>query len=106
MQFLSWKEIAARRGVSVSTEKRLHKTDPRHPKKTRLSPGRVGFAKEEADEYDRLLMAEQSEAAEVAADISQPTDSTSAQIRQDQPVRLGEVTEQTVNRLSKERMRS
>ena len=106
MQFLSWKEIAARRGTSVSTEKRLHKTDPRYPKKTRLSPGRVGFAEEEADEYDRLLMAEQSEAAEVDVDVSQPTNSASEQISQDRPVRLGEVTEQIVDRLSNERRRS
>ena len=62
MRFLSWKDMAARRGTSVSTEKRLHKTDPRYPKKVNLSPGRVGFAEEAADEYDLLLMAEQSEA--------------------------------------------
>ncbi len=63
MRFLSWKEVADRRTTSVSTEKRLHKTDPRYPKKVNLSPGRVGFAEEAADAYDRLLMAEQSEAA-------------------------------------------
>ena len=61
MKFLSWKEIAARRGTSVSTEKRLQKEDPDYPDKTQLSPGRVGFPEDQAERYDRILIARQSE---------------------------------------------
>ena len=57
-RFLSWKQMAARRGTSVSTEKRLQQTDPRYPKKVRISEGRVGFPETEADDYDVLLIAE------------------------------------------------
>ena len=56
MAFISWRQMAKRRGTSVSTEKRLHATDPRYPTKYHTSPGRVGFAENEVDEYDRLVM--------------------------------------------------
>ena len=68
MKFLSWKEIAARRGTSVSTEKRLEKEDPRYPRKVPLSPGRVGFPEDEADAYDRALIAD-AEQAEVEGSL-------------------------------------
>ncbi len=61
MRFLSWKEIATRRGTSVSTEKRLEKEDPDYPDKTQLSPGRVGFAEDQAEQYDQVLIARRSE---------------------------------------------
>jgi predicted DNA-binding transcriptional regulator AlpA len=51
MQLLSWKQLAARISVSVSTAKRLHAQDPRFPKKLRISSGRVGFAEEELDRW-------------------------------------------------------
>ncbi len=57
MRFFSWKQQAARRGTSVSTEKRLQKEDPRYPQKVQISPGRVGFPEDEADAYDRALIA-------------------------------------------------
>ena len=63
MQFLSWKEMAARRGTSVSTEKRLEKEDSAYPEKVKLSPGRVGFAEDQAERYDQVLITRQSEAA-------------------------------------------
>ena len=62
MQFLSWKEIATRRGTSVSTEKRLQKKDPDYPEKVKLSPGRVGFAEDQAESYDQVLIDRQAEA--------------------------------------------
>ena len=61
MRFLSWAEMAKRRGTSISTEKRLEKEDPDYPRKVQLSPGRVGFAEEAAERYDRVLIARQSE---------------------------------------------
>ena len=51
MQLLSWKEVAARVSVSVSTVKRLHAADPRFPKKLRISSGRVGFDEAELDRW-------------------------------------------------------
>jgi len=92
MKFLSWKEMAARRGTSISTEKRLYQTDPRYPKKTQLSPGRVGFAEVEADEYDLLLMA--------GRNVTRNANFES------QPAHLGEVTEGIVDRLAKKQRRS
>ena len=58
MKFLSWREMAARRGTSVSTEKRLQATDPRYPRKIPLSPGRVGFLEKEAELFDAALVAD------------------------------------------------
>ncbi len=58
MQFHSWKEMAALDGTSVSTQKRLQKTDPRYPRKVRLSPGRVGFSSSAKEAYDRARIAE------------------------------------------------
>ena len=66
MRFLSWKQMAARRGTSVSTEKRLQKEDPRYPTKVPISSGRVGFPEDEADAYDRALIAEAEQEREVA----------------------------------------
>ncbi len=68
MRFLSWKDLAERRGTSISTEKRRVKSDPRHPKPVDLSPdqnglGRKGFAEPEVNEYDLLLIAERDNAA-------------------------------------------
>ena len=44
--------------TSVSTQKRLQKTDPRYPRKVRLSPGRVGFSSSAKEAYDRARIAE------------------------------------------------
>ena len=58
MRFKSWKQRAADRGTSVSTEKRRYNDDPRYPRPVNLSPGRVAFVDDELDEYDRILIAE------------------------------------------------
>ena len=51
-EIISWDEIARRLGdASVSTAKRLEKSDPDFPRKVRISPGRVGFFGKEADSY-------------------------------------------------------
>ena len=63
MRFISWKDLAERRSTSVSTEKRRVKSDPRHPRLVRLSPGRVGFPEPEIDAFDLLLIAERDAAA-------------------------------------------
>jgi predicted DNA-binding transcriptional regulator AlpA len=57
MQFISRKQLAARRGVSLSTQKRIEK-DPRHPRAVRLSPGRIGWDEDETIQYDQMLLAE------------------------------------------------
>ncbi len=61
MQFISRKDLAARRSISLSSQKRLE-TDPRHPKPVNVSPGRVAFVEPEADEFDLLLIAERDRA--------------------------------------------
>ena len=66
MRFLSWKDLADRRGTSVSTEKRRVKTDSRHPKQVQISPGRVGFPEHEANAYDELLVGERDAENEAA----------------------------------------
>ena len=58
MKFHSWKEMAALDGTSISTQKRLQKTDPRYPRKVRLSPGRVGFSSFAKEAYDRARVEE------------------------------------------------
>ncbi len=58
MKFLSWSDMAALDGTSVSTQKRLQKTDPRYPRKCHLSPGRVGFPSSDKEAYDRARIAE------------------------------------------------
>ena len=60
MKLLTWRELADRASVSVSTVKRLHKEDPNFPRKLRISPGRVGFVEDEADAWMASL-AEQTE---------------------------------------------
>ena len=61
MKFISRKDLAARRSISLSTQKRLEQ-DPRHPRPVDVSPGRVAFVEPEADEYDLLLIAERDAA--------------------------------------------
>lgn len=61
MKFISRKDLAKRRSISLSSQKRLE-TDPRHPKPVNVSPGRVAFVEPEADEYDLLLIAERDRA--------------------------------------------
>ena len=58
MKFISWKDLAARRSTSVSTEKRRVKDDPRHPKLVQISPGRVAFIESEIDAYDEIMVAQ------------------------------------------------
>jgi predicted DNA-binding transcriptional regulator AlpA len=51
MQLLSWKQLAKRASVSVSTAKRLRRDDPEFPRKIKISPGRVGFDEAEANAW-------------------------------------------------------
>lgn len=55
MRYISWREFADRLDVSVSTAKRLHKTDPDFPRRVRISAGRVGFTDVSADNYMACL---------------------------------------------------
>lgn len=50
-RIISWRSLAERMGASVSTLKRLEKDDADFPRKVKVSPGRVGFFEDEADEY-------------------------------------------------------
>ena len=51
-KILSWRGLASRLGdASISTAKRLEKSDPDFPRKVKISPGRVGFFEHEADIY-------------------------------------------------------
>ena len=51
-KIISWNAFANRLGdASVSTVKRLEKSDPDFPRKVRVSPGRVGFLEDEVDDY-------------------------------------------------------
>ncbi len=51
MQLLTWKQLASRVSVSVSTVKRLHAEDPSFPRKLTISSGRVGFDEAELDRW-------------------------------------------------------
>ena len=62
MEFRRRKVIAADRGVSLSTEKRIEK-DPRHPKPVQYTPGCVVFVGAEIDAYDEMIVAEARAAA-------------------------------------------
>ena len=62
MQFLSYEDLARRRGTSVRTERRRVQNDPRHPRPVKISPQRRVFPEPEADEYDLLLIAERDNA--------------------------------------------
>ena len=62
MRFFSWREMAARRGTSVSTEKRLFEEDPDYPDKVAVSVARVGFPEDQAERYDQILIARQADA--------------------------------------------
>lgn len=81
-RILSWRSFSERSELSVSTLKRLRNSDPNFPRKIQISPGRVGFFEHEVDRW---------------------LDSLDEQ--HNQPVRLGEVTQQIVDRLANERRR-
>ena len=68
MRFLSRKEMAARRGLSMSSEKRLQKLYPdKYPTMTTLTPGRVGAPEDEDDAFSQWLIDQQkARNAEVA----------------------------------------
>ena len=70
MKFLSLRERAARRGISISGEKRLRKMYPeRYGTEVELTPGRKGVPEEEDDRFARWLInrqkARNAEAAEI-----------------------------------------
>lgn len=64
IKLLSDKRLADNFDVSVSTIKRLRKTDPRFPRKVRISNGRGGTPDFEADAYARVLIDERDAAQE------------------------------------------
>ena len=59
MQILTWRDFVRRSSVSLSTLKRLEKSDPNFPQKIQISPNRVGFDEAAANQWMKLL-AEQS----------------------------------------------
>ncbi len=60
MRFLSRKEMAARRGLSMSSEKRLQKLYPdKYPTMVELTPGRVGAPEDEDDAFSQWLIDQQ-----------------------------------------------
>ena len=57
MRFLSRKEMAARRGLSMSSEKRLAKLYPdKYPTMIELTPGRVAAPEDEDDAFSQWLV--------------------------------------------------
>ncbi len=57
MRFLSIKERAARRGISISGEKRLRAMYPEHyGTEVELTPGRKGVPEDEDDAFGRWLI--------------------------------------------------
>ncbi len=57
MRFLSIKERARRRGISVSGEKRLRAMYPDHyPTEVELTPGRKGAPEDEDDAFSQWLI--------------------------------------------------
>ena len=57
MRFLSRKEMAARRGLSMSSEKRLAKLYPeQYATMVELTPGRVGAPENEDDAFSQWLI--------------------------------------------------
>lgn len=65
--FISRKDLAKRRTFSISTQKRLEKEDPRHPKPVQISPGRIAFVDEECIAYDRMIIEERRVLASIYA---------------------------------------
>ena len=66
MKFISRKSLAARRTISLSTQKRLGQ-DPRHPNPVEISPGRVAFLEPEVDAYDEMIIAERRVGTQITA---------------------------------------
>ena len=70
MRFLSIKERANRRGISVSGEKRLRAMYPDHyPTEVELTPGRKGAPEDEDDAFSRWLIERQKARNAEAAEI-------------------------------------
>lgn len=80
-RLISWRTLSKSSELSISTLKRLGKSDPNFPRKIQISPGRVGFYEDEADSWLESLGG-------------------------DKPVHLGQVARDIVDRISKERRRS
>ena len=60
MRFLSRKEMAARRGLSMSSEKRLQKLYPhQYPTMTTLTPGRVAAPEDQDNAFSQWLIDQQ-----------------------------------------------
>ena len=57
MKFISRRDLAARRSISLSTQKRIE-SDPRHPRPIEISPGRVAFVESEVDDFDIMIVDE------------------------------------------------
>lgn len=64
--FISRRDLAKRRTISLSTQKRLEQ-DPRHPRPVQISPGRVAFVDEECIAFDRMIIEERRVLAAVFA---------------------------------------
>ncbi len=60
MQFRSRKEMAARRDISLSGEKRLEKLYPdKYPTMVEITPGRVAAPEDEDDAFSQWLIDQQ-----------------------------------------------
>jgi predicted DNA-binding transcriptional regulator AlpA len=51
MRFLTWREVADRLSVSISTAKRLQHDDDDFPPRVKISAGRVGFPEDAFNSY-------------------------------------------------------
>lgn len=57
IRFLSRKEMAELRGISLSSEKRLEKMYPdKYPLMVEISPGRKASTEEDNDRFSRFLI--------------------------------------------------
>jgi len=80
-RLISWRTLSKSSELSISTLKRLGKSDPNFPRKIQISPGRVGFYEDEADSWLESLS-------------------------EHKPVRLGQVAHNIVDRLATKQRRS
>ena len=73
MRFLSRKAMAARRGISLSGEKRLEKLYPKqYGTMVEITPGRKGKPEDEDDRFNEFLIHRQKVRNAEARDVVRP----------------------------------
>lgn len=64
MTFISRKNLAVKRDVSLTTEKKIE-AHPMHPKPIQITEGRLVWVEEETDEFDRMLIEERARGSSI-----------------------------------------